>query len=70
MDEKLGEMRKMEEEAFQPFKQKIRKVIDKTISRGVNGKVNTLMQKVNFYLTSVSENHSKSKIKKISVDVK
>jgi len=36
-------MRKMEEEAFEPFKQKIKKVIDKTISTGVNGQINTLM---------------------------
>jgi hypothetical protein len=68
-DEKLLEMRRMEEENFEPFKEKVKKVIEKTISKGKNPNFNALMEKVNFYLTSVSDVPSKERYKRITVDV-
>lgn len=44
----------MEEEGFEPFKEKIKKVISKTLNIGKNGNINALMEKVNFYLTSIN----------------
>ena len=44
------------------------KVIDRTIKAGKHPTVNALMEKVNFYITTVAENHSKEKYKRISVD--
>ncbi len=48
----------------------MRKVIDKTISSGLNGKANALMEKVNFYLTSLAETTTKNKYQRITVDVR
>jgi hypothetical protein len=58
----------MEEENFQPFKEKVMKVIDKTIKAGKNNNINTLMERVNFYLTSIAETPNKQRYKKITVD--
>jgi len=44
------------------------KVIDKTIKAGKNNNINTLMERVNFYLTSIAETPNKERYKKITVD--